>query len=91
MKKQCPCCGKEFECRHDDILSCQCTQIYLSSDVLAYIDKLYPGWAIFKTKRDIESSHRRWNYTSQSSPIVKPTKAAILNIRKITKLNNRRM
>lgn len=56
MKKQCPCCEKEFDCRHNDILSCQCTQIHLSSDILAYIDKLYPGCICLQCLKDLKES-----------------------------------
>uniref|UniRef100_UPI0039E69961 cysteine-rich CWC family protein n=1 Tax=Dysgonomonas sp. TaxID=1891233 RepID=UPI0039E69961 len=56
MEKRCPCCGKTFECRHHDILSCQCTQIHLSAKELAYIDALYPGCLCLQCLKDLKTS-----------------------------------
>lgn len=56
MEKRCPCCGKTFECRHNDILSCQCTQIHLSTKELAYIDALYPGCLCLQCLKDLKAS-----------------------------------
>lgn len=41
MKKVCPRCGATFECRNDDILTCQCVNIRLTHKQRAFIGKIY--------------------------------------------------
>lgn len=52
MEKVNPCCAKEFDCTFNNILLCQYTQIHLSPEVLAYIDKLYPKCFCLKDLKD---------------------------------------
>lgn len=37
MEKICPRCGRPFECRHDDIVHCECSRVPLSAKVRAYL------------------------------------------------------
>jgi hypothetical protein len=39
--KNCPRCGKGFECRSGDISNCQCFGIKISEDLSAFIAKKY--------------------------------------------------
>jgi hypothetical protein len=40
-RKICPRCDKSFECKMGDIANCQCTQIVLSVEEIAFIEELY--------------------------------------------------
>lgn len=59
MKKQCPSCGIEFVCQPDNILECQCTQIHLSPEILAYIDELYHGCVCLQCLKDLKASYHK--------------------------------
>lgn len=59
MIKQCPSCRKLFECKPDNILECQCTQIHLTSEELAYIDQLYHGCVCLQCLKDLKASFRK--------------------------------
>ncbi len=41
MKKICPKCGAEFECRHDEILNCHCATVQLSANQRERLKTLY--------------------------------------------------
>ncbi|MFP4019616.1 MAG: cysteine-rich CWC family protein [Bacteroidales bacterium] len=41
MIKICPHCGKEFECKTNDIMNCHCVHINLSAETRAHIASLY--------------------------------------------------
>lgn len=41
--KNCPRCGKAFECRVGDITNCQCYGIQLSLEEECFITEHYPG------------------------------------------------
>lgn len=43
MKKQCPRCGSEFDCRHESILECECSQVRLTVSAGKYLEENYPG------------------------------------------------
>lgn len=46
MKKICPRCGKEFECRHEDISRCQCSGASLTHEVRIELARAYPGMCL---------------------------------------------
>jgi hypothetical protein len=39
--KNCPRCNRGFECKVGDIANCQCTQITLSIEEIAFIEEQY--------------------------------------------------
>lgn len=43
MKKICPKCNVEFECKADDIENCDCSKINLEKESLIKIEKMYDG------------------------------------------------
>ena len=43
MKKICPKCNVEFECKVDDINNCHCSKINLEKESLLKIEKVYDG------------------------------------------------
>lgn len=43
MEKQCPRCGKTFECRHDEVDNCWCMQTEILPDAMNFILDNYEG------------------------------------------------
>lgn len=43
MEKQCPRCGKTFECRHDEVDNCWCMQMEILPDAMNFILDNYEG------------------------------------------------
>lgn len=41
MEKICPRCKKKFECRPDDIFSCECVNTYIPPNLAFQIDSMY--------------------------------------------------
>lgn len=39
--KDCPRCGREFECKSGSIDQCQCSQLHVSTEALEYVMRLY--------------------------------------------------
>lgn len=59
MKKNCPRCGKKFECKPDDIFSCECTDIYIPPNLAFQIDSMYNDCICAKCLREmIEEFHK---------------------------------
>jgi hypothetical protein len=42
MKKTCPHCGREFDCRHNDIWNCDCLKARLTPDERKTLNRRYP-------------------------------------------------
>ncbi|WP_414703157.1 cysteine-rich CWC family protein, partial [Proteiniphilum sp. UBA5384] len=40
MEKKCPRCGNKFECKPDDIFSCECADIYIPPNLAFQIDSI---------------------------------------------------
>lgn len=55
MKKECPCCGEVFECRSDDIMSCQCVYIHLTQEMRDYIAGNYDRCLCFPCLENIKN------------------------------------
>ena len=43
MEKQCPRCGKTFECRHEDIENCWCMSAEIHPAAMNFIADHYEG------------------------------------------------
>lgn len=41
MIKTCPSCGRQFECRADDVTHCQCAKVVLSAEQRKRIAALF--------------------------------------------------
>ncbi|WP_309383600.1 cysteine-rich CWC family protein [Cerasicoccus frondis] len=39
--KQCPRCGSAFECKMNNIIHCQCTQVSMPNGLPSWVDELY--------------------------------------------------
>lgn len=41
--KHCPRCGRQFECKVNDVAHCQCSEVTLSNEVREFLTKTYYG------------------------------------------------
>ncbi|MEE9462538.1 MAG: cysteine-rich CWC family protein [Bacteroidales bacterium] len=41
MTKICPHCQRDFECRNDNVMECDCVNVIMSKESLHYINNLY--------------------------------------------------
>jgi len=58
--KTCPRCKKIFECKHEDITHCQCTNIKLTKNELAMIKKTYNDCICCACLADLKGRFRKF-------------------------------
>ncbi len=56
MKKVCPRCGATFECRHDEIISCQCATVKLDAAQREYLKENYHDCLCHDCLLEVKSS-----------------------------------
>ena len=61
MKKICPRCQAEFECRKDSILECQCVQVTLNAEEQIYIADRYNDCLCKKCLEEIKKECQEKN------------------------------
>ncbi|MDP4206305.1 MAG: cysteine-rich CWC family protein [Bacteroidota bacterium] len=59
MNKKCPHCGKEFECRHDDIVNCQCATVVLTPEERQYLASIYNDCVCVECIKKLKEEFRR--------------------------------
>ena len=58
IRKECPRCGRIFECKPDDILNCQCTKVNLSKSASELIAKHYNDCLCFYCLKEINENEK---------------------------------
>ena len=53
MEKKCPRCGNKFECKPDDIFSCECVDVYIPPNLSFQIDSMYSECICAKCLREM--------------------------------------
>lgn len=55
--KTCPCCNKAFECKAGDIYHCQCRNIILSDEEMAFMEGRYDDCLCYECLLDLKNKH----------------------------------